>query len=495
MSGRWKAATVPAEPDRRLFRRRPADPAAGLGPLFAMAEEGLAVLGPDGRVLAANPALRRLAGPGVELRPGTPAAWLLAGAARPALERLLANASAGHPAAPMAAAPADPAAPADAEWSIAAEALGEDGRLLLRITDRTLLRRLEARLDEASRMETIGRLAGGIAHDFNNLLGIILGAAGALRAVGIAAEAAAELAEVEAAARRGSALITQLLAFARQQRLRPRVIALNAAVTDLAPLLRRLLGERIRLELRLEEPGRRIRMDPAQLDQVLLNLAANAREAMAEGGRLTIATGHAVLLRPEGEGPSPLPPGRYVVLEVADSGRGIAPEALPRIFEPFFTTRPDKGGTGLGLATVQGIIAQSGGHIGVTSVPGQGACFRILLPREAAAAEDATAPEPASAHAAAPARVLLVEDEAPLRRLGEQILRRAGHQVVTADSAEAALDLLASGQAPAILVSDVAMPGIDGVELARRCRARWPHLPVLLLSGYAEATLHVDLEA
>jgi two-component system cell cycle sensor histidine kinase/response regulator CckA len=216
---------------------------------------------------------------------------------------------------------------------------------------------------------------------------------------------------------------------------------------------------------------------------------------MPEGGTLRIATGHRVVLRPEGEGA--LPPGRWVVLEVRDTGGGIPPEILPRLFEPFFTSRPDKGGTGLGLATVQGIVAQSGGHIAVDSAPGQGTAFRVHFPRQAAPAAE-PAPLLAAAGPAAPPAgpVLLVEDEAPLRLLGTRLLERAGHAVLAADCAEAALEMIESGAAPALLVSDVAMPGIDGLELARRLRARWPGLPVLLLSGYAarmlDGTLSLD---
>ncbi|WP_431272633.1 ATP-binding protein [Dankookia sp. P2] len=214
---------------------------------------------------------------------------------------------------------------------------------------------------------------------------------------------------------------------------------------------------------------------------------------MPEGGRLRIATGHRVVLRPGGEG---TPPGRWVVLEISDTGGGIPPELVPRLFEPFFTTRIDKGGTGLGLGTVQGIVAQSGGHIAVESRLGEGTTFRIHLPRQAAvAAPKAEAAEPPAAAPAPGGPILLVEDDAPLRLLGARLLERGGHAVLAADSAEAALDLVGAGAVPALLVSDVAMPGADGVELARRLRRRWPALPVLLLSGYAEAVLDRDLGA
>jgi two-component system cell cycle sensor histidine kinase/response regulator CckA len=479
-----------------LFGRRGGSAGEAFRLLFAAASEGMALLDADGAILIANPALGRLAGPAVALRPGLAAALLVIPVERPALTAQLVQVQAGQATEPLAGTPADPTAPADACWELSVEALpaGAGAPLLLRVVDRTAARRAEARLASAGRLETIGRLAGGIAHDFNNLLAVILGGAGAIRAGDLSPAQAADMATVEDAARRGAALVAQLLAFARQQRLQPCILELNAAVAGIAPLLRRLLGEGIALELRLEEPGRRVRVDPGQLDQVILNLAANAREAMPDGGRLRIATGHAVVLRPEGEGPGALPPGRYAVLEVADTGSGIPPEVLPRLFEPFFTTRPEKGGTGLGLATVHGIIAQSGGHIGVTSQAGEGTCFRIHLPRQDAPAALPAAPAPlAPAPVALGDRpVLLVEDEASLARLAERLLQRAGHAVAVADCAESALERIEAGMVPAALVSDVAMPGMDGLALARALRQRWPGLPVVLLSGYAESALGQD---
>ncbi|WP_165982124.1 ATP-binding protein [Dankookia rubra] len=462
------------------------------------APEGLAVLDAEGRVLAANPALATLAGPLAALRPGTLVAFILAPAAREAFAAALAAGLVGEIPAPLRALPGDPAAPADAEWLVRLTPLpktaGPAARLLLRVEDRTQARRAESRMAEAGRFETVGRLAGGVAHDFNNLLTAIMSGAGAVRAAGMPEAAAAELVLIEDAAKRGAALVRQLLAFARQQQLQPRLLALNEAVLTIAPLLRRLLGQAVRLELALDAPGRWVKADPTQLDQVILNLAVNARDAMPKGGTLRIATGHRMVLRPEGEGA--LPPGRWVVLEVGDTGDGIAPEVLPRLFEPFFTTRLDQGGTGLGLATVQGIVAQSGGHISVESRLGQGTTFRIHLPRQAAAAAPKIGkPDPPAAAPVSGAPILLVEDEAPLRLLGTRLLERDGHTVLAADSAETALAMVEAGPEPGLLVSDVAMPGADGVELACRLRQRWPAMPVLLLSGYAETMLHRDLAA
>ncbi|MDO9709340.1 ATP-binding protein [Paracraurococcus lichenis] len=499
--------------ERALLRRaaRPPGFVEAFRILAATAPEGLALLDAEGRLVAANAALGRMGGPMASLRPGAPVIPILAPAGRAAFASALALAAGGGAPAPLRGAPADPAAPTDTEWALRLGCLppeaGPEARVLLRVEDRTEARRAEARLAEAGRLETVGRLAGGIAHDFNNLLAAILGAAEAARAAGLPPAAEADVAQIEEAARRGAGLVRQLLAFARQQRLQPRVIELNEAVTAIAPLLRRVLGRQVQVELALEQPGRRVRVDPTQLDQVMLNLAVNAREAMPEGGRLRIATGHRLVLRPEGEGAgrTALPPGRWVVLEVSDTGRGIPPEVLPRLFEPFFTTRPEKGGTGLGLATVQGIVAQSGGQVAVESRQGEGTTFRIYLPRQEGpamplpdlmgaarqAASDLPAPLPPAPGAVPPpaSPILLVEDEAPLRLLGTRLLERAGHGVLAADSAESALALLEEGARPAMLVSDVAMPGMDGLDLARRLRARWPALPVLLLSGYAERVI------
>jgi two-component system cell cycle sensor histidine kinase/response regulator CckA len=229
-----------------------------------------------------------------------------------------------------------------------------------------------------------------------------------------------------------------------------------------------------------------------------MNLAMNARQAMPAGGRLRLSTGRVVLLSPLPGVPDTVPPGRWTVLEVADTGTGIAPEALPRIFEPFFTTRMDQGGTGLGLATVHGIVRQSGGFMVVESQPGQGTCFRILLPRVEQAEAVVPSPPPRSdpTPPAVPSigPVLLVEDEAPLRRLAERALRRAGHDVVVAEDAESALALLEDGVLPGLLVSDVAMPGMDGMALARAVRDHVPGLPVLLVSGYASTVVDSALE-
>jgi two-component system cell cycle sensor histidine kinase/response regulator CckA len=360
-------------------------------------------------------------------------------------------------------------------------------RALLNVTDRSREQLLQDQLLQAQRMQAVGQLAGGIAHDFNNLLTAILGAADDLAALpGLTPAGAADLAQIRESATRGADLVRQLMAFGRQQTLQPRVMAVNDAVRRATALLQRLLPDDIELELALEEPGRNVRIDPTQFDQILVNLAVNAGHAMPGGGVLTITSGHALFVRPMEERGETIPAGRYVTIEVRDTGTGIDPASLPHIFEPFFTTRRAEGGTGLGLSTVHGIVRQSGGYLMVESVLGQGSRFRIFLPREPTAVQPVAAPPMvATPKPARTGPVLLVEDESAVRRLGERALTRAGWTVVAAASAQEALV-----RAPSDLtcvVSDVVMPGMDGPSLVKALRREQPGLPAILMSGYADA--------
>ena len=386
------------------------------------------------------------------------------------------------------------------------EADGAVSGALLRISDITLQKQLEAQLAQSQKLQAVGQLAGGIAHDFNNLLTAVLGAADSIQMrEGLDPETQEDAAQIGTSALRGAALVRQLLAFGRQQTLQPRVLAVNDAITDLTGLLRRLLGGKIRLELELETPGRTVRVDPTQFDQVLVNLAVNARDAMEDGGVLTLRSGHMTLYRPLERGAETIPPGRYVMIEVRDTGAGIPPEVLPRIFDPFFTTKRDKGGNGLGLSTVHGIIRQSDGFLAVESELAVGTRVRVYLPRWDA--QEAVAiprvPKPAVEQVAVPAVarrvVLLVEDEEPVRRLAERTLIRQGWQVIAAENGEAALARLEgeAGASVSVLVTDMVMPGMDGAALVRAVRAKLgaPRLPAVLVSGYAEETLRRDLDA
>ncbi|WP_128080102.1 ATP-binding protein [Roseicella frigidaeris] len=438
-------------------------------------EEGLALLDDAARLVTANAALARLAGSAP--RPGLPLDALFAPAAGPDLAAALAAARAGGAPPALRLAPAAAGAVA---WRLTLHPLpaGLAPRrwLLLRVVAADGA--AAPRPDELDRLAQLGWLAGGVAHDVNNLLAVILAGAAGVREAGLPPAAARALEPVEEAARRGGGMLRQVLAGLRRETPAPQPVALDAALRGMAPMLRHLLGRAVRLELALAAPEGWLRLVPAQLDQLLLNLAANARDAMPGGGRLRIAT------RFHPAGRAGLPPGDWLALEVSDTGIGIPAERLPRLFEPFFTTRAAAGGTGLGLATVQRIVAGLGGHVSVESRVGEGSRFRILLPPAPPPPQAAPGLPPAALPQAADGLVLLVEDEAALRRLGTRLLERAGHAVLAAESGESALALLEGQRRPALLVSDLALPGMDGLALARGLRQRWPGLPVLLLSGY-----------
>ncbi|MCR0980664.1 ATP-binding protein [Roseomonas populi] len=458
----------------------------GLAALLDGLPHGAVLLDAQGIVLRGNAALRAMLGPALPVRPGLPVLSLLDPAARPDAGAWL-----------------ESAIPAPLESVLAAEEGRAPVPVLLRLIPmpngaRALLAedlserdRHREEAEAGERLRAIGQLAGGIAHDVNNLLSIILGATDA--AILAAPATREELRPAQDAAARGAGLVRRLLAFARRQQLEPRVLDLDEAVAAATSMLQSLLGPEVALEMHPGALGRRVRVrvDPLQLDQILLNLAANARDAMGGKGRLTIATDTALALREEPGHPDPLPPGRWAVLEVSDTGPGIPAEILPRIVEPFFTTRMAQGGTGLGLATVHGIVRQSGGALWIESRPGL-TRFRIHLPRHEGEAEPEPAPAPAPASPAG-RHILLVDDEAPLRRLAAVALERAGHRVTQAEDGDTALEMIEDGLRPATLVSDIAMPGLDGVALARATRAILPHMSVVLVSGYAEAALGQEM--
>jgi len=343
-------------------------------------------------------------------------------------------------------------------------------------------------------MEAIGQLAGGIAHDFNNLLTAILGYAELLVPV-VEPDAIHrnDLEQIRKAAVRATQLTGQLLAFSRQQILQPVVVDLNALVADVAALLGRLIGENIRLTLRLEPELGRTKADPGQVEQVIVNLAINARDAMPTGGSLTIQTMNVdvddhFFLRHGFINESQTT--RFVVLTVSDTGQGIDAVTRNRIFEPFFTTKPKGKGTGLGLATVYGIVKQSGGSIWVYSEPGQGATFKIYLPRTDKTVAAATAAPPASNRLGGTETILLVEDEEAVRMLTRVLLERHGYRVLVAADAEHALVIAAAETEPIhLLVSDVVMPGLSGPELYGQLAPLRPEMRVLFLSGYADETI------
>jgi signal transduction histidine kinase len=351
----------------------------------------------------------------------------------------------------------------------------------------TQQRRLEEQLIQSQKMEGIGRLAGGVAHDFNNLLTAILGYAELMESQLEDEGLRSELREIRLAGERAAALTRQLLAFSRRQVLQPRTLDLNALVSDVEKMLARLIGEDVALVTRLEPALGSVRADPGQLEQVIMNLAVNARDAMPKGGTLTFETANAVL---EADFVSVHPgalPGAHVVLTVTDTGTGMTDEVRSHAFEPFFTTKEKGKGTGLGLATAYGIVKQSGGYITVESEAGRGTTFRIYLPRVEGAA---VAPGRATSSSLSPVgteTILLVEDEAGVRRLSLTVLETQGYVVLEAASGDIALQVARAETGPIhLVVTDVVMPGMSGRELWDRLRALRPDSRVLFMSGYTD---------
>jgi PAS domain S-box-containing protein len=343
---------------------------------------------------------------------------------------------------------------------------------------------LEGELRAAQKMEAVGRLAGGVAHDFNNLLTVVTtNVALALLDTPAADPRRALLAEIDEAAQRAASLTRQLLAFGRRQVLNPRPVDLAALVGDTRRMLSRLLGEDVELELELDPALPPVHADPAQVEQVLVNLVVNARDAMPRGGRITVSSRLAEV--PPGGAPGGLAPGRYGVLAVRDTGAGMDPETLGRVFEPFFTTKAEGQGTGLGLSTVYGIARQHGGRVEVESRPGTGSTFRVWLPVASGAP---AAPEPAGGGVAplpgGRERLLLAEDEPGVREATRALLSRLGYEVHAVSGGAEAIDACERLGGAALLVTDVGMPRMNGRELAAALQARWPGLRVLYLSGY-----------
>jgi len=347
---------------------------------------------------------------------------------------------------------------------------------------------LEQQLRQAQKMEAVGRLAGGIAHDFNNILTAITGHADLLlEDLGHHDPRRADVDEIRRSAERAAGLTRQLLAFSRQQVLQPKVVDLNALVLDMDKLLRRLIGEDVELATVLYPTLGRVTADPGQLEQVIVNLAVNARDAMPQGGKLTLETRNIDLDSSYTLEHSLVKPGPYVQLTVSDSGIGMDEETQAHAFEPFFTTKPRGQGTGLGLAMVYGTVKQSGGFIWVYSEPGRGATFKIYLPRVDAPVESAAPPAPVERPPRGSETVLLAEDEPAVRAIARQALERQGYTVLAAPSGADALALAAQhGATIHLLLTDVVMPGMSGRDLADRLTAQRPGIRVLYISGYTD---------
>jgi two-component system, cell cycle sensor histidine kinase and response regulator CckA len=378
----------------------------------------------------------------------------------------------------------------------------DGGRLMLYLIDVTEQKSLEAQFVQSQKMQAVGQLAGGVAHDFNNLLTAMIGFCDLLLLRSRPGDPAfADIMQIKQNANRAANLVRQLLAFSRQQTLQPRVLDITDVLVELAHLLRRLIGENIALEFAHGRDLGLVKVDQGQLEQVVINLAVNARDAMPNGGQLTIRTAnlsHAAALR---RGHEVMPAGDYVLIEVADTGLGIAPDNLARIFEPFFSTKEVGSGTGLGLSTVYGIVKQTGGFVFVDSRPGQGTAFEIYLPRhratDPAAGTRAEAVEPAiPKDLTGTGTVLLVEDDDAVRMFGARALRNKGYRVIEAKSGETALDLIREATDKIhLLITDVVMPQMDGPALVREVRRIDSRIKVIFISGYAEDTFRQRLDS
>ncbi len=347
-------------------------------------------------------------------------------------------------------------------------------------------KRLETQLVQAQRMEAIGQLAGGVAHDFNNLLTGILGYASlALKRLPEQEPVSEDIRQIQRAGERAADLTRQLLAFSRKQIISPKVIDLNAVVDSARKLLQRLIGEDIELVTTLAPSLNRVKADASQMEQVIMNLAVNSRDAMPNGGKITIETGSVDLDETYARQHVGVKPGPYVMLAVSDTGSGMDSVTLGRLFEPFFTTKEKGKGTGLGLATVYGIVNQNGGNIWVYSEVGRGTTFKVYLPRVEQAAE-AGAPEPKrAAPATGSETILLVEDDSMVRKLAAHVLKNAGYKVLeAADGLEALKVCGQAGGAIDLAITDVVMPQMGGRELAQRLKQTYPNLKILYFSGY-----------
>ncbi len=370
---------------------------------------------------------------------------------------------------------------------------GDRPGLILQCIDQTERKSLESQFAQSQKMQAVGQLAGGIAHDFNNLLTAMIGFCDLLLLRHKPGDASfGDIMQIKQNANRAANLVRQLLAFSRQQTLQPRVLNITDALAELSNLLRRLIGENIELKMVHGRDLGLVKVDQGQLEQVIINLAVNARDAMIGGGRLTIATSNLTTAVPTRYGTEEMPPGDYVAIEVVDTGTGIPPEIIDRIFDPFFSTKEVGSGTGLGLSTVYGIVRQTGGFVMVDSSPGRGAKFTIFLPRyRAAAAADARTAEEARDGTArdltGAGRILLVEDEDPVRVFSARALRNKGYEVAEARSGDEALAVLAKdANAIDLLITDVVMPKMDGPALIRRVREIRPDIQVICISGYTE---------
>jgi two-component system cell cycle sensor histidine kinase/response regulator CckA len=369
---------------------------------------------------------------------------------------------------------------------------GATAGFIAHFIDVTEQKNLEVQFAQSQKMQAVGQLAGGIAHDFNNLLTAMIGFSDLLLLRHRPGDQSfADIMQIKQNANRAANLVRQLLAFSRQQTLQPRQLVITDILAELSHLLARLIGENIELKMIHGRDLGLVKADQGQLEQVVINLAVNARDAMADGGALTIRTANVIVAEDKMHKGEIMPKGEYVVVEVEDSGCGIPQEILDRIFDPFFSTKEVGAGTGLGLSTVYGIVKQTGGFIFVDSVVGRGTIFSLFLPHFAGGAESGVPigeiEAPVQKDLSGIGNVLLVEDEDAVRAFGSRALRNKGYNVLEANSGEQALEVLRdSAEQIDLLITDVVMPKVDGPTLVKTVRESHPDLKVIFISGYTE---------
>jgi PAS domain S-box-containing protein len=462
-----------------------ADP--GIGGVFRDAPIGVAFATAEGRILDANPAFAVFFGVQGTLS-GKPFADLVEQSDRNNVVELIAKAADG--------------APGTGSVELRAAGQGEraaelfahpmkDGRVILYLVDVSEQKALETKFAQSQKLQAVGQLAGGVAHDFNNLLTVIIGNSEFLLMRHQAADPSfKEINEIHQNALRAATLVGQLLAFSRKQTLQPKVLAVRDVVGELAVMLKRLLREGVELNLDHGADLWPVHADEAQLSNAIINLVVNARDAMPKGGTVTIRTANETVTTPVALGTAIMPAGDYVRIEVADTGVGIPKENVSKIFDPFFTTKPVGQGTGLGLATVYGIVKQTGGFITVDSEIGKGTTFRIFLPRFRADQNAQAVIEPERAgprDVTGQDTILLVEDEEAVRSFAARALRMRGYEVLEAGGGEEALEIVKNAKSPIhLLITDVVMPNMDGPTLVRAVARLKPSMPVIFMSGYAE---------
>ena len=468
---------------------------------FEDAPIGIALVNEAGKLAECNQAFLVLIGAQGSQVIGRPFADLIEPREREIVAERLASVLGGH----------DPEAPLEVRMTAGRDLVvqlyarrlggagGEGGAgLILHFIDMTERKNLEAQFAQSQKMQAVGQLAGGVAHDFNNLLTAMIGFCDLLLLRHKPGDQSfSDIMQIKQNANRAANLVRQLLAFSRQQTLQPRVLNVTDVLAELSNLLRRLIGENIELRMLHGRDLGLIKVDQNQLEQVIINLVVNARDAMPGGGRLTVVTTNYTVTVPERREHEVIPPGEYVSIEVIDTGVGIPQENLQRIFEPFFSTKEVGSGTGLGLSTVYGIVRQTGGFIFVDSALGEGAKFSILLPRHQGETKpvDSEPRERRGSDLTGSGTILLVEDEDAVRVFSARALRNKGYQVLEAKNGEAAMQVLTSESVTVdLLITDVVMPQMDGPTLARNVRKMRPDMRVIFLSGYAEDRFKDELD-